>query len=147
MFLATAQGYNSEEISIREDEIFNIELLDANSSKQTKRKPLNERRNYSPQFIWGQLISWFKQTVANPHASLSQDRRGTLSFPIMKSSFDTTDNMWPFQTKQDVTEYCLFLVNTHASDTLRPIKMAMSCSQRASVREPDRKGGYESMRC
>lgn len=43
------------------------------------------RKRYSSQFVWGQLVSWFKQTIVSPEASLSQDRRGTLSYPMIKS--------------------------------------------------------------
>jgi hypothetical protein len=31
------------------------------------------------------MVSWFKQTIVNPEASLSQDRRGTLSYPLINS--------------------------------------------------------------
>jgi hypothetical protein len=50
----------------------------------------NERRErskkkYSGPFVWGQVVSWYKQTIVCPEASLSQDRRGTLSYPLIKS--------------------------------------------------------------
>lgn len=35
--------------------------------------------------MWGQAVSWYKQTIVCPEASLSQDRRGTLSYPLIKS--------------------------------------------------------------
>lgn len=60
----------------------------------SKRK--TEQRTYSSQFVWGQLIGWFKQTVANPQASLSQDRRGTLSYPSLLASFEKGDKYYPF---------------------------------------------------
>ena len=31
------------------------------------------------------MASWFKQTIVCPEASLSQDRRGTLSYPLIRS--------------------------------------------------------------
>ena len=40
---------------------------------------------YRPLFIWGQLVGWYKQTVYDPSASLSADRRGTLSLPDVES--------------------------------------------------------------
>lgn len=55
---------------------------------------------YRQQYIWGQLVGWFKQTVNNPEASLSQDRRGTLSYPSFESSFKVVDqkgHSYPFQ--------------------------------------------------
>jgi hypothetical protein len=43
------------------------------------------KKQYSSQFVWGQLVAWFKQTIASPQSSLSQDRRGTLSYPTIES--------------------------------------------------------------
>ena len=37
--------------------------------------------------MWGQLSNWFKQTVYDPTASLSADRRGTLSLPDAESTY------------------------------------------------------------
>lgn len=45
------------------------------------------RKKYSQQFIWGQLNGWFKQTVYDPAATLSAERRGTLSLPDMESAY------------------------------------------------------------
>jgi hypothetical protein len=42
---------------------------------------LQDVRRYKSSFIWGQLVGWFKQTVLDPAAPLSGDRRGTLSLP------------------------------------------------------------------
>ena len=42
-------------------------------------------KEYDSQYIWGQLVGWFKQTVDKPNASLSADRRGTLSIPDVHS--------------------------------------------------------------
>lgn len=42
-------------------------------------------KDYEPPYVWGQLIGWFKQTVDKPNASLSADRRGTLSYPDLES--------------------------------------------------------------
>lgn len=44
-------------------------------------------RRYSPLFIWGQLSGWFKQTVYDPTASLSAERRGTLSLPDIECCY------------------------------------------------------------
>lgn len=37
--------------------------------------------------MWGQLSGWYKQTVYDPTASLSAERRGTLSMPDIESAF------------------------------------------------------------
>jgi hypothetical protein len=42
-------------------------------------------KEYDGSFIWGQLAGWFKQTVDKPNASLSAERRGTLSYPDLDS--------------------------------------------------------------
>jgi len=34
------------------------------------------KKKYQPHFAWGQLCSWYKQTIYDPSASLSADRRG-----------------------------------------------------------------------
>jgi hypothetical protein len=49
--------------------------------------PLQEVKKYRSTFIWGQLTGWFKQTVLDPTASLSADRRGTISLPDVDSCY------------------------------------------------------------
>lgn len=44
-------------------------------------------KKYGPWFIWGQLSGWFKQTVYDPTASLSAERRGTISLPDVESCY------------------------------------------------------------
>ncbi|EGR30374.1 SET domain protein, partial [Ichthyophthirius multifiliis] len=89
----------SEKMKISETEMQNLHLLD---TEKKKKKHYEEQRIYSPQFIWGQLTVWFKQTIASPQATLSQDRRGTLSFPSINQSFKTDCFNFPFQEKNDV---------------------------------------------
>jgi hypothetical protein len=48
---------------------------------------LQEAKKYRPAFVWGQLTGWFKQTVLDPTASLSADRRGTVSLPDVDSCY------------------------------------------------------------
>ncbi|KAL4444781.1 hypothetical protein ABPG74_015989 [Tetrahymena malaccensis] len=106
------QPFNSEKMTISETEMFNLELLDEdkkNTKKPNKKKNYEEQRSYSSQFIWGQLTVWFKQTVASPQATLSQDRRGTLSYPQLNQSFKTNVLTYPFQEKNDKTGRQTFL--------------------------------------
>lgn len=49
-------------------------------------------KEYDASYIWGQLIGWYKQTVDKPNASLSADRRGTLSMPDLESFIITSKN-------------------------------------------------------
>ena len=50
------------------------------------------QKSYRPTYVWGQLSNWFKQTVNDPTASLSADRRGCLSLPDIDSAFKTGYN-------------------------------------------------------
>ena len=47
-------------------------------------------KRYGSTFIWGQLSGWFKQTVYDPTASLSAERRGTISLPDIESCYGTS---------------------------------------------------------
>jgi len=57
----------------------------AKAAKASKSSAL--RKIYRPTYIWGQMSGWFKQTVNDPSASLSAERRGTLSLPDIESCF------------------------------------------------------------
>ena len=56
------------------------------------KKPLkavgkrSEAKIYRMQYLWGQLLAWYKQTVYDPSASLSADRRGVLSLPDIETT-------------------------------------------------------------
>jgi len=50
------------------------------------------QKQYRPTYVWGQLNNWFKQTVNDPTASLSADRRGCVSLPDIDSAFKTGYN-------------------------------------------------------
>ena len=52
------------------------------------------RKKYSQQFIWGQLNGWFKQTVYDPAATLSAERRGTLSLPDVESAYGSASTRY-----------------------------------------------------
>lgn len=70
--------FQADEIVIGMSDILG-EKGHANERKERSKK------KYSSPFVWGQVVSWFKQTIVCPEASLSQDRRGTLSYPLIKS--------------------------------------------------------------
>ena len=44
-------------------------------------------KKYGPGFLWGQLNGWYKQTVFDPTASLSAERRGTISMPDVEACY------------------------------------------------------------
>jgi hypothetical protein len=75
-------AHSSEEMIICPKEFLNFS---SKKEELSRKKDFHETRKYSSLFVWGQLVAWYKQTIAQPQASLSQDRRGTLSFP----TFDT----------------------------------------------------------
>ncbi|CAD8188948.1 unnamed protein product [Paramecium pentaurelia] len=62
---------------------------------------------YTPQFIWGQLINWNKQTLQNPQSSMAQERRGVLCYPSLILSFDNKHKLFPYQckTREQFLEY------------------------------------------
>ena len=63
-----------------------LDVQDLNKSVYKSNK------EYGATYIWGQLVGWFKQTVDKPNASLSADRRGTLSMPDLDSFIVTAKN-------------------------------------------------------
>mmetsp|Transcript_22475 Transcript_22475/g.39821 ORF Transcript_22475/g.39821 Transcript_22475/m.39821 type:complete len:1562 (+) Transcript_22475:97-4782(+) len=56
-------------------------------NQKDKAKAALSVKKYQSGFIWGQMAGWFKQTVAAPDASLSAERRGSLSMPDMDTAF------------------------------------------------------------
>lgn len=54
-------------------------------ASEEERIVYKDRKDYDPTYIWGQLTGWYKQSVDKPNASLSADRRGTLSYPDLES--------------------------------------------------------------
>ncbi len=51
-------------------------------------------KKYGAGFIWGQLNGWYKQTVFDPTASLSAERRGTISMPDIESCYGSSRNRY-----------------------------------------------------
>eukprot|EP00210_Caulerpa_lentillifera_P005634 g5387.t1 len=86
---AQYQGLGSEEVKVSENEIAFSEKLvvDQSSSKKRMRNKIIMTKNYPPEFLWGQLIGWFKQSVYNPASSLSADRRGSVSLPSIENCY------------------------------------------------------------
>ena len=46
-----------------------------------------ESKPYRSAFVWAQCTAWFKQTVYDPTASLSAERRGMLSLPDIETAY------------------------------------------------------------
>jgi hypothetical protein len=84
--------YLSEKIQIRKRDV-DMECL----SEEYLHLPLDaiiveEQKEYENHYMWGQLVGWFKQTVDKPNASLSAERRGTLSYPDLETFFVKDSN-------------------------------------------------------
>jgi len=60
---------------------------ESNNSVDPLKVVYSEGKRYQPGYLWGQLSGWYKQTVADPSASLSAERRGTISLPELTSCF------------------------------------------------------------
>ena len=81
--------FKSQEVSVRRWEV----TCDPKyREKKSDAYPIEEERvvfkgskEYDPLYIWGQLTGWYKQSVDKPNASLSADRRGTLTYPDLDS--------------------------------------------------------------
>lgn len=74
----------SDTVAIRNCDVRHPEGANMDQYSQGKKK-YEGCKEYDSQYIWGQLVGWFKQTVDKPNASLSADRRGTLSIPDVQS--------------------------------------------------------------
>ena len=77
-------------------------------------------KKYGPGFIWGQLNGWYKQTVFDPTASLSAERRGTISMPDIESCYGSARNRFSMKVSADCT-CCPALWS--AADTLQALAM------------------------
>ena len=70
------------------------------------------RKKYSPLYIWGQLVTWFKQTIYTPEASLSADRRGALSLPDPEGCYSATPSHYVKTERRSMIK--LIRKNIHA---------------------------------
>jgi len=62
--------------------------VDNDGEKSATEKEPSIFKKYGAHFIWGQLVMWYKQTVNDPTASLSAERRGSLSLPDIESCYN-----------------------------------------------------------
>lgn len=62
----------------------------AKRGKETKKggkRDSTYSKCYRAAFLWAQCTAWFKQTVYDPTASLSAERRGILSLPDIETAY------------------------------------------------------------
>ena len=76
-------GFSSPPVQLREHDP-GSELSAVKVSTHVKNTLI---KKYLPNYPWGQLVAWFKQTVYDPTASLSAERRGTISLPDIDSAY------------------------------------------------------------
>lgn len=62
-------------------------------------------KKYGQGFVWGQLNGWFKQTVYDPTASLSAERRGTLSLPDADSAYSGSHGRYHKKERDDLLQH------------------------------------------
>ena len=77
-------GFVSPPVQLREHDPGSQET--ANKISTHVKNTLTKK--YQPHYPWGQMCSWFKQTIYDPTASLSADRRGTISLPDVGSAYN-----------------------------------------------------------
>ena len=58
-----------------------------------------DSKAYRSTFLWGQCTAWFKQTVFDPTASLSADRRGVLSLPDCETAYSAVSRLHSLPNK------------------------------------------------
>ena len=76
------------ELYVVSDKVWSsVKLVGGKKRVNPMRVVYDERKKYQAGFVWGQLSGWYKQTVSDPSASLSAERRGTISLPDFASCF------------------------------------------------------------
>ena len=101
---------NLEDLFLNRDEGETDPLLQENLvstahslAKQHAKNPAL-RKIYRPTYVWGQLSGWFKQTVNDPTASLSAERRGAISLPDIESAFKTGASHYINKDRRDLLD-------------------------------------------
>lgn len=76
----------STEVQVRACDVTGEKKVVGEITAEEQARPIYTGvKEYESSFVWGQLAGWFKQTVDKPNASLSSERRGTLSYPDLDS--------------------------------------------------------------
>ena len=87
-------------------------------------------KKYGPGFIWGQLNGWYKQTVFDPTASLSAERRGTISMPDIESCYGSARNRFSMKVTADYACCCALW---SAADSLQALAMRACTAARGHM--------------
>jgi hypothetical protein len=87
IYAYTKNFFIVEDYAAVESTSMNIHPLDLGSSRHTISGPRVWHKTYSKEYVWGQLIGWYKQSVADPGASLAKAGRGCLTLPDVSSCY------------------------------------------------------------
>lgn len=77
-----------------------------------KQSKVGLAKRYGAGFVWGQLNGWYKQTVFDPTASLSAERRGTISLPDIESCYGGARSRYTVKVRS-VSRHALYLPLRH----------------------------------
>lgn len=91
-FLCAIQSYPSfiRDMKIRECDLTNSAKYMTNNQcglAQEGKIVKTDKKKFSSNFVWAQLVYWLKQTIDKPDASLSAGRRGTMTLPELNNTF------------------------------------------------------------
>ncbi len=70
------------------------QAVSGRAAEKQGKATMGMAKKYGAGFIWGQLNGWYKQTVFDPTASLSAERRGTISMPDIESCYGSSRNRY-----------------------------------------------------
>lgn len=101
--------FTGDEVAVRRCEVpcdpaYREKYKNLESAYEEEKIVYRGSKEYDPSYIWGQLSGWYKQSVDKPNASLSTDRRGTLSLPDL-DSFDLQKPIKASGRKRDKKNY------------------------------------------
>ena len=71
-----------------------LQVAAGKAAEKQGKAMMGMAKKYGAGFIWGQLNGWYKQTVFDPTASLSAERRGTISMPDIESCYGNARNRY-----------------------------------------------------
>lgn len=115
-----------QDYAVLESTAITINPLDLGSSRHSISGSRSWRKTYSKEYVWGQLIGWYKQSVADPGASLVKAARGCLTLPDVSSCYAKSmqhDFKWAYGHRHREKMIC-HMVRKHTA--LRPFFWSVS---------------------
>ncbi|CAM6122763.1 unnamed protein product [Calypogeia fissa] len=87
IYAYTRNFFIAEDYAVVESAPMDIHPLDLGSSRHSSSGTRVWHKTYSKEYVWGQLMGWYKQSVADPGASLAKAARGCLTLPDVSSCY------------------------------------------------------------